>query len=242
MADDDPTSRLSRLATCTVVDLTQPLDPSTAMWPGSRPPVFEDETSIAADGSFSRRVSFSEHTGTHLDAPAHFVAGGLTVDELPARGFVLPAAMIDISARCGDDPTTELLPEDVLADEDRHGPIEPGAAILLRTGWDRFVLEPDRYVGVSGTTAFPGYGEEAARLLVDWRAAACLGIDTVGIDPGFAADVPVHTGISLPRGVFHLEGLVGLSRVSPRGAWIVVGALPLSGASGAPARVLALVP
>jgi kynurenine formamidase len=239
---DDPTRALAALAACTIVDLTQRLGPSTAMWPGSEPPAFAPEDSLDEDGSFSRRVSFSEHTGTHVDAPAHFVAGGLTVDELPVRGLVLPATMIDISRRCGEEPTTQLLPEDVLADEDRHGPIEPGAAILLRTGWDKFVDEPERYIGPAGTVAIPGFGEEAARLLVDWRAVACLGTDTAGIDPGFATDFPVHAGISLPRAVFHLEGLVGLERVPPRGAWIVIGALPLTGGSGSPARVLAIVP
>lgn len=242
MADVDPTDALARLATCTVIDLTQPLGPSTAMWPGSDPPAFAPESSIQADGSFSRRASFSEHTGTHVDAPAHFVPGGLTVDQLPARGLILPATMIDISARCGDDPTARLLPEDILLDEDRHGPIEPGAAILLRTGWDRYVEEPERYLGPSGTVAMPGYGEEAARLLVEGRSVACLGIDTAGIDPGFAIDFPVHTGVSLPRGVFHLEGLVRLEQIPPRGAWIVVGVLPLTGGSGSPARVLAIVP
>jgi kynurenine formamidase len=242
VADDPRIGALDRLATCTVVDLTQPLDPSTAMWPGSDPPALTPETSIVEDGSFSRRISFSEHTGTHVDAPAHFVAGGLTVDALVVRRLVLPVAMIDISARCGDDPATELLVDEILADERRHGPIEPGAAILLRTGWDRYVRAPGLYVGPDGTTAMPGYGAEAARLLVEERDVACLGIDTVGIDPGFAADFPVHSAVSLPRGVFHLEGLVGLERLPPRGAWIVIGALPLTGGSGSPARVLALVP
>lgn len=242
MADTDPTAALARLARCAVVDLTQVVSPETPMWPGSAPPAFAPESSIANDGSFSRRITFSEHTGTHLDAPAHFVATGATVDQLPARALVLPAVMIDISARCGDDPRTVLLPEDVLADEERHGPIEPGAAVLLRTGWDRFVDQPGRYLGAAGAPALPGYGEEGARLLVEWRAVACLGIDTAGIDAGFADDAPVHVGISLPRGVFHLEGLVRLERLPPRGAWVVIGALPLAGGSGSPCRVLALVP
>ena len=69
-----------------------------------------------------------------------------------------------------------------------------------------------------------------------------LGIDTLGIDPGVATDFVVHRQISHPRGVWHLEGLTNLAQLPPLGAWVVVGVLKLTGGSGGPARVLALVP
>lgn len=242
MADATPFDPLAVLAKCTVVDLSQRISPQTPMWPETKPPTFTDESTIASDGSFSRRLEFSEHTGTHLDAPAHFCLNGPTVEQVPARSLVLAAVLIDISARSRDDATALLLPEDILAEEDRNGPIPPDSAVLVHTGWERFLGDDERYIGPNGTTAFPGYEEEAARMLVDWRAVSCLGIDTLGIDAGAAASFPVHSTISLPRGVTHLEGLIHLDRLPHRGAWIVIGALPLLGGSGAPARVLALVP
>ncbi len=86
-----------------VVDLTIPLGPQTIMWPGSQPPEAETVVTIAHDGYFARRVSFYEHTGTHFDAPCHFVNGATTVDKIPATSLVKPAIVIDISKRIGID-------------------------------------------------------------------------------------------------------------------------------------------
>jgi kynurenine formamidase len=79
------------------VDLTIPLGPETIMWPGAPEPTFENLTSIQHDGYFARIVSFFEHTGTHFDAPSHFIEGHNTVDKFPAEQLVRPAVVIDIS-------------------------------------------------------------------------------------------------------------------------------------------------
>ena len=95
---------------------------------------------------------------------------------------------------------------------------------------------------VTWSQYFPGFGVAAARLLVEERGAVGLGVDTLGIDAGRAHDFPVHRHVSLPRGVWHLENLVDLHAVPAVGAWAVVGVPRVVGASGFPARVLALVP
>ena len=101
-------------------------------------------------------------------------------------------------------------------------------------------MRSDPAVYLGDPPHFPGYGPDAARLLVE-RGVGALGIDTLGVDPGEATDFPVHH-ITLPAGLFHLEGLIGLDAVPDTGATVVVGALRLPGASGTPARVFALLP
>ena len=222
-----------------VLDLSQPLGPLTALWPGSQPFAAEAyETHEGGDGSYTRRFATEEHAGTHLDAPAHFAADGVMIDGIDPSRLVCPAVVIDIAERCAGDPDALLEPADIDAHEAAHGRIPAGAAVLVRTGWDAHRGDAARYVE---DLRFPGVGVDAARVLVE-RGAAGIGIDTLGIDAGCARDFPVHATVTLPAGLWHLEGLVGLDALPPRGAWVVVGAIKLADGSGAPARVFALTP
>lgn len=225
-----------------VVDLTQPLDERTVMWPGAPSPKAETILTISHDGFFNRLLTFTEHTGTHFDAPCHMVEGARSVDQIEATSLVRPVAVIDASADMAGLPDSILTLEQVHRFEGRYGTIPDTAAVFLRTGWEAFNTDAARYANVPGPLRFPGFGPEAARFLVEERAAAGLGIDTLGIDPGVATDFVVHRQISHPRGVWHLEGLTNLAQLPPLGAWVVVGVLPLTGGSGGPARVIALVP
>jgi kynurenine formamidase len=225
-----------------VVDLTQPLDAATVMWPGAPAPTAETILTVAHDGFYNRKVSFMEHSGTHFDAPAHMLEGAASVDQIDADRLVRPAAMIDISDATAGQPDAILTLEQVHEFEARHGAIPDGAAVLLRTGWEEFNTDASAYAGTPGPLRFPGFGPDAARFLVEERGAVGLGVDTLGIDPGVAEDFVVHRQISHPRGVWHLEGLMNLGQLPPLGAWIVVGVLKLVDGSGSPARVLALVP
>lgn len=230
------------LATWTVVDLTASLSTGTVMWPGEDPPRAEVVDRHDRDGSFSRRVTLGEHSGTHFDAPVHFSPGAEAVADITADRLVVPLRVLDIARRVGNDPDVRLEPADVAEHEQEHGAIEAGCAVFLRTGWDRFRHDRTAYAGPDTDLRFPGFGVAAARLLVAEREVVGLGIDTLGIDPGQASDFPVHRHVSLPQGVWHLENLVDLHTVPATGAWVVVGVPRLVGASGFPARVLALVP
>ncbi len=230
------------IADMRVIDLTQPLSPGTVMWPGAPAPTAETILTVAHDGFYNRKVSFMEHSGTHFDAPCHMVEGTQSVDQIEAGRLVCPLAVIDISDACAGNPDAILTLEQVHAFEARHGRIPDGAAVFLRTGWEEFNTDPARYAGAPGPLRFPGFGPDAARLLVQERGAVGLGVDTLGIDPGVATDFVVHRQISHPRGVWHLEGLMNLRQLPPLGAWVVVGVLKLVDGSGSPARVLALVP
>ena len=222
-----------------VLDLTQQLDERTPLWPGSEPfAAIPEADGYDEHGFWSQSLRMPEHAGTHLDAPRHVVPGGAAVADIPAADLVRPAVRIDARALCGGDASWVLRAADVEAWEAEHGRVPRGAAVLLCTGWDAYRRDASRYLG--DPLAFPGYGADAAELLVE-RGAAGLGIDTLGIDPGHAPASPVHH-ISLPAGLWHLEGLVGLEAVPATGATIVVGALNLPGASGTPSRVFALLP
>ena len=230
------------LASAKVVDLTIPLDSNVVMWPGAAAPEALVMGTVEHDGFFARRVSFFEHSGTHFDAPCHFVAGEKTVDQIPASELVRPVVVIDISLRVGEDADAVLTLDEVITFETLHGQIPSGSVALLRTGWEERNTDAVKYAGEPGNLRFPGFGVEAADFLVNTRGTVGLGIDTLGIDSGEASHFPVHSQISHPKGVWHLENLQNLKALPATGAWIVVGVLPLVGGSGSPARVIALVP
>jgi kynurenine formamidase len=216
-----------------VIDLTRPLDETSSLWPGTPPMVVESTETIEGDGSFSRRVTLDEHSGTHFDAPSHFLEGAAHVADVPASQLVRPLHVVDFTGQSKDDPDAELTVSDLGEHEAAHGPIEAGSVVFLRTDWPALSgIEPLR---------FPGFGVEVATLLAE-RGVVGLGTDTLGIDPGFAAEFPVHRDVTLPRGIWHVENLTNLGAVPPSGAWAVVGVPRIAGASGFPARVMAIVP
>jgi kynurenine formamidase len=220
-----------------VVDLTQALSPETAVWPGVEPLAARVTNTYADGGSYGRELTFHEHTGTHFDAPAHFHEGGKTVEAIAAAELVCDAAVIDIRSSCAADPDYGLSIADIEDHETEHGLLPPGIAVLVLTGWSNLRTDAAAYVG---DMRFPGVSVEAAHLLVE-RGVAGIGIDTLSIDRGVASDFPVHF-ITLPAGLWQLEGLVHLEQLPPRGALLVAGALRLVDGSGTPARALALLP
>lgn len=222
------------LAGARLIDLSQPLGPETVLWPGSRPfeaTVLGDHDT---DGSYWRSLALPEHAGTHLDAPIHFGPGRETVDELPLERFVVPLVWFDLRELCASDPDLALSRAALEAMEREQGAIAAGCAVLFCTGWDAYLHDPARY------TRFPGIGPDAAELLVA-RGVVGVGIDTLGIEPASAREFPAHR-VTQPAGVWHLEGLVGLDRLPPHGAWLVAAPVPLVGGSGAPIRAFAIVP
>ena len=232
-----------------VVDLTHAFDARTLYWP-TAPSRFvwkkltwgETEAGwFYAAGAFSA----PEHGGTHLDAPVHFAAGHQSVERIPLERLIGPALVIDVSERAAADPVCRLQPEDVRAFEKRHGRIEPGSIVLLRTGWGRFWPDAKAYLGDdtpgdASKLRFPSYGEEAAQLLVE-RGVAGLGVDTASIDYGPSRDFPVHR-VAAAGDVYGLENLAGLDRLPARGATVIALPMKIAGGSGAPVRAVALLP
>ena len=238
------------LANANVVDLTYPFDQHTLYWPNS-PSGFELKQLAfgkTPGGYFYAANSFCapEHGGTHLDAPIHFAQGALTVDQISPRQLIAPAAVIDVSAKAAADPDYRLTVGDVADWEKRNGAIEPGMIILLRTGWgarypDRKKYFGDDTPGATDKLHFPSYSEDSARYLVSNRHVAALGIDTASIDYGQSKDFIVHQ-IAMGANVPGLENIANLDRLPERGAWVVALPMKIAGGSGAPLRIVAIVP
>lgn len=227
-----------------IIDLTQPLCPDTVMWPGSAPPSFDAGPGRGEDGALTRAVSVHERSGTHLDAPLHFVADGASVDQIAPDSLIGPLAVVDVRERTRTDRDFRLSICDLQQDEDAYGPIERGSAVALLTGWSERRGNLADYLGLDGDGAmhFPGFGRAAAEWLGERRGVRGLGIDTAGIDAGIDRAFTVHAEVTLPRGVWHVEGLIDLKLVPARGATVFVGAIPFVGGTGAPARVIAIAP
>jgi len=225
-----------------LVDLTHTFSIHTPGWVGYPSPKLSYFQRFATHGIVSQWLELPLHSGTHFDAPCHMVEGQESVDRIDPGKLVAPVAMIDISAEIGDDADGVLTVEMLAAWEAKHGRVLQGAAVFLRTGWEDRIGDKVAYMNDGGPLRFPGFGPEAARVLVDERGAVGLGVDTLGIDPGSNEAFVVHRTVSHLKGLWHLENLTNLKLLPPQGAWVFVGVIKLQDGSGGPARVLALVP
>lgn len=233
-----------------LVDLSHPYNNRTLYWP-TAPSGFEKEQldfGRTEGGWFYSAflISTPEHGGTHLDAPMHFAATGNPTDKIPLDKLIAPAVVIDVSAKAQANRNYQLVPEDVFAFEQLHGQIEPGAIVLLRTGWSRYWPDAKKYLGDdtpgdASNLHFPSYGEEAARLLVGERQVALLGVDTASIDYGKSDDFIVHR-VAAAQNVSGLENLTNLDQLPATGFIIMALPMKIEGGSGGPARVIALIP
>jgi arylformamidase len=204
----------------TWIDVSVPLDDGMVVYEGD-PPVRVARVSSVEEGDLAtvRRLELGSHTGTHVDAPAHFIAGGAGVDELPLDALVGEAAVVDLSAHADDLDAAALRARRVPGDGER---------VLLKTRnadlWDAGGFHPD-YVGVT---------EDGARELVG-RGVRLVGIDYLSIAPS-GDPVPAHR-VLLEAGVVILEGL-DLRAVAEGPHELVCLPLRLRGGDGAPARAL----
>lgn len=244
------TSRPLNLAQAELVDLTWSYDEKTLYWPTS-PSAFEIRELAygpTPGGWFysSYAVCTPEHGGTHLDAPIHFAEGRRTTDQIPLSQLIAPAVVIDVTAQAAADADYRLTAADVRAWEAQHGTIAPGTIVLLRTGWGKRWPDRKQYFGDDTPNAvdnlhFPSYGEDAARLLVEERRVAVIGVDTASIDYGQSKDFIVHrvaNGANVPG----LENIANLERVPVRGAWVIALPMKIARGSGGPVRIVAAVP
>ena len=232
-----------------IIDLSHAYGASTVFWPTS-PTKFKLETLAQGktEGGYfyaANTLCTPEHGGTHLDAPYHFSESGRTTEQIPLEQLLAPAVVIDVTARAAADRDYRLAPADVTAFEKAHGRITAGTIVLLRTGWSRHWPNAKAYLGDdtpgdASKLSFPSYGVEAAKLLVEERRVAALGIDTASIDYGKSTDFQVHR-IAAARNVPGLENLTNLDQLPPRGATVIALPMKIEKGSGGPLRAVALV-
>ena len=238
-----------------VVDLTAPLSAETPVI--QLPPEFAqtarfelEELSRYDDRGpawYWNNIRTGEHTGTHLDAPNHWVTGrdGGDVASIPAARLIAPAVVLDFSDRVAEDPDFLLEVQHIREWEETHGALPDGGWLLYRTGWDARSDSQERFLNADGSGPHtPGVSTECARWLGEEAPILGLGVETVGTDAGaahsFDPPFPCHAAL-MGSGKYGLTQLQNLAQLPPSGTVLVVAPLPIVSGSGSPARVLALV-
>ncbi len=228
-----------------IVDLSPALVMGMPGMPRALPYERTVTATLADRGVNTGRIALSEHHGAHLDAPAHFIEGGRTMDQVAPVDLVAEAVVIDCSATVATDPEHRLSSTEVEAWEREHGHVPHGAWVLVRTGWaaDRW-SDPARYANADaqGVLRHPAVHPDTARLLVE-RGVAGMGIDTLSVDNATPSDVrsPSHTVLH-GADRYVLENLANLELLPARDILLVIGALPIVEGTAGPARVLAFAP
>jgi kynurenine formamidase len=203
-------------------------------------PTREDLVTIPTGGFYSQEWTFGEHSGTHMDAPGHFVTGGRLSPDITPQELIVPIVVIDISRRAEDDPDAMVTVDDLRRFERRHGRIPEGAVVAMDSGWARKIDDPLEFKGGAAfpNYHFPGFGLEAAMWLAERRDVTGIGVDTLSLDPGNSSTFPVHVNF-LATDRYGLENLANLDKIPPRGAVAYVGLIPWEEGSGGPCRVIA---
>ncbi|MBN9062729.1 MAG: cyclase [Rhizobiales bacterium 65-9] len=239
-----------------VIDLTQTLRPSTPVI--QLPPQFAPSSpfSISEISHYDEKgpawywndIALGEHTGTHFDAPIHWVTGkdykdGAT-DTVDVQRFVAPAVVINCAKEAAKDEKFLLTPKHILAWEKKHGQIPDGAWVLMRSDWSKRT-DPALFLNAKEDGPHtPGPSADAVRFLVEERNVNGWGVEAVGTDAGqgfaFEPAFPAHT---LMHGAnkFGLASLCNLDKLPPTGAVLIVTPLKIERGSGSPVRVIALV-
>jgi len=222
-----------------VVDLTHAYDGSFPTFDGVPGILYEPAVKFADSGYQLWKLTIFEHTGTHIDAPLHFTADGTSVADLPPEKLVCPLCIIDITAKAKDDANAMVEPADIEAFVSANGAIPAGSCVAFNSGWAAKVATPEFRNTPDGALAFPGFSKAATDMLAGLDVA-CIGVDTLSLDPGNSADFAVHFSW-LPGGRFGIENLANLDQLPATGATIFIGAPKHKGGTGGPARVMAVV-
>ena len=240
-----------------VVDLTHTLSPD---FPGLvLPPNLGQVSSFkierishyddAGPAWYWNNFTCGEHTGTHFDAPVHWITGkdfpANSVDTIDVRRFIAPACVVDASAEVAADDDWVLTVDFLEAWEKRHGRIPAGNWLLFRTDWSKRIAEPASFVNLRDDGAHtPGPSAQAVEWLIKERDVLGFGSETINTDAGQSYSWPVpYPCHSLMHGAnrFGLQCLCNLDQLPAQGTLIVAAPLKIQAGSGSPLRVLALV-
>lgn len=257
MSQNTLTELASQIATgdIRVVDLTHTLDPDFPVI--ILPPEFGQCARFRMEeiSAYDHRgpawkwhnITLSEHTGTHFDAPSHWISGrdvpNNSVDEIAPDIFVGPVCVIDCSDGASTDDDYELTSEIIQDWETKHGEIPKGAWVLMRTDWSKKSGAEYLNMQEDGPHS-PGPTPDGIRFLIDQRDIRGFGTETVGTDAGqgshYTPPYPAHYFLH-GAGKYGLQCLANLDQLPPTGAVLMAAPLKIKGGTGSPLRVLAMV-
>ncbi len=221
-----------------VIDLTHAFTTDFPVFPGGPQAERETLVTVEENGYYIQRWTFAEHTGTHMDFPAHFIADGLSVDTLPVEMLIGPAVVIDISARAENDADTMVTVDDLTSWEMEHGDIPEGAFVMMYSGWEE-LIGTQAFLGNDSGLHFPGFSAEASEWLVGEKSIHGIGVDTLSIDHGPSMTFDTHL-IILGAGLLGIENVANLASIKDSHATVICGIPRYQEGSGGPARILAL--
>jgi len=207
-----------------IVDLSRLISTDTKVFPNSLPPSFIDWTKIDVHGYESEMIFLSTHTGTHMDAPSHFLKNVNSIDEIDVDRLVCNAIIVRVDKHKDEYITLEDVrgvPDDI-----------SNQAIIFSTGWEHEITREDFF------SHNPGLSSELAEYLVENKINA-VGIDSPSVDRGSAHDFPVHK-ILLSKGIILIENLCNLNKIPHERFILFMAPLKLKNASGSPIRAIAI--
>lgn len=233
------------------VDLSHDFSADTIYWPTAdgfkKSTVFEGHTE---KGFYYTAYNFmaAEHGGTHIDAPVHFAENKQTVDQIPLSQLIGSAVVIRVIEQVAQDRNYQFSVEDILSWEQSHGTIPDNSIVLIDTGSSKLWPDKQAYMGTDerGEEAvkkltFPGIHPDAARLLVNDRNIKAVGLDTPSIDYGGSSLFETHQ-ILFEHNIPGLENVANLNLLPETGALVIALPMKIKGGSGAPVRIVALLP
>lgn len=233
------------------VDLTHDFSADTVYWPTSDPFKLEAVSDGVTENGYyyaANKFCASEHGGTHIDAPRHFSESRNTVDGIPLTQLIAPAIKIDVTGQAMTDRDYRVQVQDFTAWESSHGTIPDGSIVLLETGFGQYWPDRSKYLGTDkrgpegvAELHFPGLHPEAADWLVKNRKVSAIGLDTASIDYGQSQNFESHV-ILMGQNIPSFENVANLSRVPATGAYVIALPVKIKGGSGAPLRIVALIP
>jgi kynurenine formamidase len=209
-----------------IIDLSHTIHAEMNMFPGTEKPVLQKLLSVEKDGFAETKLSFFSHTGTHMDAPAHMLKEGWTLDRFPIDHFTGKALLVDVS-----EITTKFIP--VLFFDKYIKQLETVDFLILRTGWSKF-WESHVYFD-----SFPALSAEATGMIATFNLKG-VGIDVISIDLIDSIDFVNHH-ILLKKNILIIENLTNLEQIDSKIFSFTCLPLKFIDADGAPARAMAIV-
>ena len=234
-----------------LVDLTHNYSTETIYWPTEEGFKLEKEFDGMTEKGYyysAKKFSAPEHGGTHMDAPIHFAKNGKTVDQIPLDQLFGQAIIVDVSKETLKNPDYQVSIQDFVNWESSFGKIPDSIIVLLYTGFGKYWPDRLKYLGTSKTGKealidlhFPGLHPEAAKWLIENRKIKAIGLDTQSIDYGQSKFFETHR-ILCANNIPFFENVANLEKISVSGFFVIALPMKIEGGSGAPLRLVAIIP
>ena len=210
-----------------IIDLSQSINSDIKLYPGSPNVYFLKWSKYSIDGYDSEAIFLSTHTGTHMDAPSHFIEGAESIDDIDVNRFVMKNVHLLKIIKSSNQLITA---EDII---NSNIDIKANDSIVFSTGWEHN-YNSDNYISSN-----PGLSPQAATYLSNKKINA-VAIDSPSIDSGIESEFPVHQ-ILLKNNIIIIENICNLAQIDKKNFKLIAIPLKLRGASGSPVRALAII-